>query len=250
MSFRRIDVPPPKNGRQYRGVAVCRISTDKQNEMSLDDQGALYRERLPDFLDGSYDIEMMATQGSGELLDRAEFIELSEKIASGEHDFVIAEDLGRIARRIQVMILCEAAEDSATRIIAINDRVDTLESESWRQNAFFATMRHESYNRDASNRIKRSHRNRFANGDMVRQLPAGYVKPHPDATEAECFKAPGAQAVYDEWFDRLERDESFADIAAWLNSIQFPLANVSPEIRMGWNPSRSDHQESDFEGSS
>ncbi|QDV55343.1 recombinase family protein [Rosistilla oblonga] len=223
MSFRRNEVPPPKNGRRYRGVAVCRISTVKQNEMSLEDQGALYRERLPEFFEGPYDLEMMATQGSGELLDRAEFIDLSEKVSSGVYDFVVAEDLGRIARRIQVMILCEEAEDSATRIIAINDRVDTLESESWRQNAFFATMRHESYNRDTSNRIKRSHRNRFSNGDMVRQLPAGYIKPHPGATEADCTKAPGAQAVYDEWFDRLERGESFAGIATWLNAIQFPL---------------------------
>lgn len=223
MSFRRIEVPLPKNGRRYRGVAVCRISTVNQNEMSLDDQAALYRERLPDFFDGPYDMEIMATQGSGELLDRAEFIELSQKVASGEYDFVIAEDLGRIARRIQVMILCEEGEDTATRIIAINDRVDTLETESWRQNAFFATMRHESYNRDTSKRIRRSHRNRFVNGDMVGQLPAGYVKPHRGATEAECYKAPGAQTVYDEVFDRLERGESFAEIATWLNAIQFPI---------------------------
>ncbi|TWU18613.1 recombinase family protein [Allorhodopirellula heiligendammensis] len=222
MTFGRIEVPPPKNGRRYRGIAVCRISTDKQNEMSLDDQAALYHERLPYFLEDPYDLEVMASQGSGELLDRVEFIELSEKIESGEYDFIVAEDLGRIARRVQVIGLCEAAEDTATRIIAINDHVDTLETESWRQPAYFAAMRHESYNRDTSNRIKRSHRNRFANGDMVRQLPAGYVKPHAGASEADCHKAPGAQEVYDECFDRLERGESFAEIATWFNAIKFP----------------------------
>ena len=188
MRFGIIEVPPPKKGSKYRGVAVCRISTEHQDEMSLDDQLALYREWLAACLDGQHELDVLATQGSGEILDRAEFIELSKRVQSGEYDFVIAEDLGRIARRVQVMVLCEMAEDTATRVIAINDRVDTLDEDSWRQNAFFATMRHESYNKDTSRRIQRSHRNRFANGDMVRQLLAGHIKPHPGATEAECAK--------------------------------------------------------------
>lgn len=223
MNFGRAEVPKPKNGRRYRGMAVCRISTEHQDEMSLADQQALYRERLPQYLEGQYDLEIMSTRISGEILDRAEFIELSEIVEKGEYDFVICEDLGRIARRIQALILCEEGEDSATRIIAINDHVDTLETDRWRNNAFFATMKHESHNSDTSKRIKRSHRNRFLTGQMVRSLPAGYIKPHPGASEDECTKAPGAQEVYDEWFDRLDRGETFAEIARWLNEIDFPL---------------------------
>ncbi len=227
MRYGHVEVPPPKNGTTYRGIAVCRISKETQDEMSLEDQEALYLEQLPDYFDGRYELEVMATQGSGEILERAEFIELSQKIDAGQYDFVICEDLGRIARRIQVMILCEAAEDSATRVIAINDRVDTLDETGWRQNAFFATMRHESYNRDTSQRIRRSQRNRFANGGMVTQLLAGQIKPHPGASEAECYKDPTAEAVYDEWFDRLERGQTFRMIADWLNAIGFDTGPAS-----------------------
>ena len=91
MSFSRYEVPPPKNGREYRGAAVCRISKEIQNEMSLEDQEALYRERLPDYIDGDYRLDVIATQGSGELLDRSEFLSICEIVNSGEYDFVIAE---------------------------------------------------------------------------------------------------------------------------------------------------------------
>ena len=220
MRFGQVVAPGPKRGSRYRVLAVCRISTDKQNEMSLDDQLALYHEWLRARLDGDYDIEAISSRGSGELLDRAELIELSGKIESGEYDLVIAEDLGRIARRTKVLLLCEAAEDSATRIVAINDHVDTLE-DGWGQNASFATMRHESYNRDTACRIQRSLRNRFTTGVLVTQLPAGYIKPHPGASEADCSKDAAAEPVYDEWFRRLEDGQSFQEVANWLNSINF-----------------------------
>lgn len=221
MRFRESRVPPPKDGRCYRVLGVCRISTDKQNEMSLDDQLALYREWLDQSLPGDYTLEKMSSRGSGEVLQREEYIELCEKVASGKYDLVVAEDIGRIARRIHAVLLCEEGEDSATRIVAINDHVDTLD-ESWKNNACLAAMRHETYNTDNSGRIRRSHRNRFSNGMLVTQLLAGYVKPHPGATEAECSKDPAAVPVYDEWFTRLESGQSFAEIALWLNVIGFP----------------------------
>ena len=169
MIIRRTEASPPKNGRRYLVLAVCRISTDNQNEMSLEDQLAFYHEWLRANLDGEYDIHVISSRGSGELLDRAELIELSEKIDSGEYDLVITEDVGRIARRIHASLICEAAEDSKTRVVAINDHVDTLD-ENWLQNAFFATKRHESNNHDTSRRIQRSLRNRFLKGEMVGQL--------------------------------------------------------------------------------
>ncbi len=80
MRYGHVEVPPPKNGTTYRGIAVCRISKETQYEMSLEDQEALYLEQLPDYFDGRYELEVMATHGSGEILERAEFIELSQKI--------------------------------------------------------------------------------------------------------------------------------------------------------------------------
>ncbi len=106
------------------------------------------------------------------------------------------------------MNLLEAAEDSNTRVVAINDMVDTFD-EGWRQSAFFATMRHESYNKDNSRRIQRSLRNRFTNGQMVHTLPAGYIKPRKKATEAECHKDPSAEPIFDEMFNRLRGRANF-----------------------------------------
>ena len=221
MIFRSNDVPKPKNGSIYRVLAICRISTEHQDEMSLEDQLSLYESGLQQNLEGQFEIESISSRGSGEDIQRSSFTELFDHVDSGDFDIVIAEDLRRIARRVHAMLVCEAAEDSDTRVVAINDFVDTLD-ENWRQSAFFATARHESYNADTSRRIKRSLRNRFTQGGIVQTLLAGYVKPHPKATDDECYKDPDAEPVYDEWFDRLERGQTFAEIADWLNSIGFP----------------------------
>ncbi len=63
----------------------------------------------------------LATQGSGERVDRLELIQLEEMIESGKYDMVVAEDLARICRRTRVMDICELCEDLGTRLIAFND---------------------------------------------------------------------------------------------------------------------------------
>ena len=122
-----------------------RISTLNQDERSLDDQQAYCRGRLEDKLPGcEFEFTRIAGQGSGQYLDREEFLELCELVGTGEYDIVIAEDLGRILRRIEAIIFCEEAEDSRTRVIAFNDFVDTKE-ENWRQAAFFAAFKNQSF---------------------------------------------------------------------------------------------------------
>jgi hypothetical protein len=66
---------------------------------------------------------------------------------------VIAEDLGRIMRRSRVVAFCESCEDHKTRVIAINDDLDT-NRKKWRRNAFWAAMKHEESNEDTSDRLK------------------------------------------------------------------------------------------------
>jgi hypothetical protein len=137
-----------------------------------------------------------------------------------------------MARRLHTVLLCEAGEDTRTRIVAINDRVDTFVN-GWKQNAVFASLRHESYNEDTSYRIRRSLRARFATGKLPLRLIAGYESDGPGCLEENCHKNPEAIAIYDEWFDRLDRGQSFAQIADWLNEIQFP---VGPDVRKtDWN---------------
>jgi site-specific DNA recombinase len=231
-SFRNVELPPPKRGDKHLLLGVCRISTERQNEMSLGDQLAFYDEWAKKEYPDGYEMEEISSRDSGEALDRAEFLDVTERIESGRYDCVVTEDLGRIARRIHAVLLCEAGEDSRTRIVAINDRVDTFVS-GWKQNAMFASMRHESYNEDTSLRIRRSLKGRFATGKLPLRLIAGYESDGPGCLEENCHKKPEAIAIYDEWFDRLDRGQSFAQIADWLNEIQFP---VGPNVRKAdWN---------------
>jgi len=232
--FREVEQFHPRNGHTFQVIGVCRISTVNQDDASLSDQEALYRTWLKQNVHVPFELHVIAGQGSGESLDRAEYLELVEKITSRQFDLVLCEDLGRICRRVHAHLLCEEALDQGTRVIAINDHVDTG-AEGWQNNSFFAVMRHEAYNRDTSKRIRRSLRNRFLQGQVVQTFPYGYIKPHPHASEHDCSVDPAAVAVYEEWFTRLEQGQSYAMIADWLNQMKVPVG-PGCRTRTKWGP--------------
>ena len=66
--------PPlrPRNGQTLIVLGIARISTDKQDELSLEDQEQLYRTWLKQHTELRYDLKMIAGQGSGECLNRKE----------------------------------------------------------------------------------------------------------------------------------------------------------------------------------
>ena len=188
--------PPlaPRRGRTLRVLAICRISTEHQDRRSLDDQEALLRRyrRRPPRRPGRLDV--IASRGSGEYLDRKELAEAEELIESRTFDLVVAEDLGRHLPPRQAPIeICEMCQDSGTRLIAINDHVDTARDD-WRLNAFFAVFRHESYNTDTAQRIRRSLRNRFTQGGVVQTFLYGYVKPPGARVRRRGPQGPGRRA--------------------------------------------------------
>lgn len=221
----------PKSGSVLVVVGICRISTTHQDPRSLADQEAYYRRWLQEHVTIAWTLEIIASQGSGENLERAEYLSLVERTA--EFDLVLTEDLGRICRRVHAHVFCENAVDQQTRVIAINDHVDTA-VEGWELSSYFAVMRHETYNKDTSKRIRRSLRNRFTQGGVVQCLPYGYLKPHPKATDAECSKDPAAERIYREWFQRLEEEQSYAEIADWLNALGIPVGPYARSPR--WTP--------------
>jgi len=215
----RLDPPlSGRDGRRMRVLLICRISTESQDVKSLADQEASYRRWIDEHSDAPYEVTVIAGRGSGENLDRADYLRAVEHVESGDFDLVLTEDLGRICRRVQAHLFCEAAEDSGTRLIAINDHVDTFHDD-WRLNSFFAVMRHESYNRDTGKRIRRTLRNRFSQGGVFQVAIFGYIKPPGTKSEADVTKDPAAVAVYDEWFRRLENGASYSEVADWLNEI-------------------------------
>ncbi len=213
-------MPSPKNGLIYLVMIVARISTVHQDKRSLDDQVAVCRQWCERNLDHKFKVDVIQSQGSGERLDREELHELEMAIESGKFDLVVAEDLGRICRRTRANDFLELGEDENTRMVMLNDGLDTLD-ENWRTMASVATMRHESYNADTSKRIKRSIRNRFLQG-MIQTVPFGYIKPFPKALDTDVTKDPDAEPFVMEIISRLEKGESYSMVADFLNENQVP----------------------------
>ena len=213
----------PKDGKVYRVLAFGRISTEKQDEKSLEDQEQYILEYLHRVMpDAQFEITVIAGRGSGQYLDREEFLELRDKVSSGQYDIVIAEDLARILRRVQAFNFCEEAEDAATRVITINDNLDT-KNENWEQTAFFAAYKHASFCSETSRRIRRSHRNRFKQGAIVLEMQYGYIKPHPKANDEEVHKDPAAIPIYAKWISMLEAGATYSEVARWLNANNVPV---------------------------
>ncbi len=214
-----------RDGHTLRVLAICRISsTDaaKQDVRSLDDQENLIRNWVASHWEGPVEVKVIAGRGSGERLDRQESRDAEDALETRRYDLVISEDLGRIFRRMQAFEFCEIAEDHDTRVIALNDHVDTG-AEGWRISAFFASMRHEMYNADTASRIRRTHNNRFRQGGVVQFVIFGYEKPLGAKNDSELRKADGAEAIYDRWFTMLESGASFAEVADWLNAENVPV---------------------------
>jgi site-specific DNA recombinase len=216
--------PPlaPNSGSILKAILVCRISKVSQDERSLNDQENLLRQWLRDHYDGPIDIRVISGQGSGECLLRREALQLEEAVAEGRVDLVLAEDLGRVYRRLHALIFCETCEDVGTRVFALNDGLDTAQ-ENWRMCGMFAAMRHEAYNQDTAKRIRRTLRNRFQQGGVVQTHIYGYIKPPGAKHDSELQKGPAAEPIYDRWFQILEDGGTYSDVADWLNEQRIPL---------------------------
>lgn len=211
----------PRRGGALQVLIVARISTAHQDARSLDDQVALCKGYVASRYGGPVEVTVIQGRGSGELLDREDLARAEAAAESGRHDLVVVEDLGRICRRSRATAFCEACEDSGTRLIAINDHVDTAAA-GWQMNALFATFKHESGNKDTAQRIRRSLRHRFTQGGVVQTVQYGYAKGEGSAADADLRKSEGAQAVYDAVFAMLEADASYAEVADWMNAQGVP----------------------------
>jgi hypothetical protein len=224
--------PPlvPRNGRTLKVLATCRISGDNQDVKSLADQEALYRRWLVEHTELTYEMDVIAGRGSGECLDRVEYDLAIEKVESQQFDLFLCEDLGRICRRVHAHLFCELCEDKGTRLIAINDHVDTGR-EDWGLCSFFAVMRHETYNKDTAKRIRRTLRHRFSQGGVFQCEIYGYIKPPGAQGEADVRKDLAAEPIYHEWFRRLENGGTYAEIADWLNDQHIPTGRHSRSRR-------------------
>jgi site-specific DNA recombinase len=98
------------NGHTLRVLVPCRVSNPgpgKQDIRSLADQEALHRRWLDEHTSLPVDVTVVAGSGSGECLERAEYLRTMDLVESGHFDLVLTEDLGRIVRRIHAHLFCE-----------------------------------------------------------------------------------------------------------------------------------------------
>jgi site-specific DNA recombinase len=215
--------PPikPRNGRYLRVIGIARISGDNQDEKSLADQKQLLRRWLKDNVGPRFKLLMISTRGSGERLDRSELGKLRRLIRKSKFDLVLAEDLGRICRRIDAYKICESCQDHDMRLVAINDNIDTGQ-DSWKTATMFAAMRHESYNADTAKRIRRTLRNRFMQGGVLMTHVFCYEKPAGAKSDAELRKIDEMAPIIEGIFSHLEDDWSYSEVADWLNEQKVP----------------------------
>jgi DNA invertase Pin-like site-specific DNA recombinase len=206
----------PRHGTTLKVLGIARISTEHQDALSLQDQQNLYRCWLDQSAGMPYDLEMISGRGSGEDLLRPELEQSLRAVETDRFDLVLTEDLARICRRSFAREFCGICLDHGTRLIALNDNVDTGRDD-WSLNAFFAGFRHELYNADTSKRIRRTLRARFQQGGVVQTVVYGYIKPPGAKTDAELQKDPAAEPIYAEMFRMLEDGAPYSEVADWLN---------------------------------
>ena len=203
-------------------LIIARISTSHQDPRSLDDQIALCEKYVRDRYPGQVRFRVIKGQGSGEYLDRQDLADAEAAVESRQYDLVIVEDLGRICRRHRAFDVCENCEDAGTRLIAINDSINTARDD-WRMHALFASFKHESGNKDTSNRITRSLDNRFKQGGVVQTFPFGFIKPAGAKSDADISKDSAAERVIEHIFSMLEAEASYSEVADWLISENVPV---------------------------
>jgi site-specific DNA recombinase len=220
----------PRRGEELQVLIIARISTLKQDELSLADQVAFCKQKIREIWDGPVAYRELTTQASGERTDRPELEELRRLVRTRTLDIVIAEDIGRILRRQRVHEFGELCEDHDTRLIAINDMIDTAD-ESWRMMITMLAMHHERHVEDSARRVHRSMANRFLTGQLDTPPVFGY---RTDADGKLGIDEP-LRPFVTEMFYRVESGESFASIATDFNARGVPLRGAPTLKATTWS---------------
>jgi hypothetical protein len=213
----------PRNGHTLVSGIVARISgCQNQKEMSLEDQEDHGREVVGGLYDGPAEYRVIATTGKGERLDRPELAEIEALVRTKELDLLVMEDVGRLVRGVQAVVLWGIAVDHGVRCIAPNDGCDTAD-EGWEEDLMSACRDHVNHNAHTSKRLKQKLMNRFKKFGGATPLPvAGYVKPEGAKTFAEWLREEEATPKILAGLETLERTLNCEAAAETLNALGFP----------------------------
>jgi len=217
--------PPlvPRNGHELIVGVVARISgCANQKELSLDDQVDHAKQVVAELYDGPVAYRVISTKGKGERLDRPEIAEIEGMLRRGELDVLVAEDIGRIVRGIDVGRICGVAVDHGTRVLAPNDCIDTAD-DSWEEDVISACRDHVGHNAHTSKRIKHKKMNRFKKfGGATPCEIFGYGKPDDAKTYDDWAKDEAAEGAYADWLRILRETLNCSAVADMLNRRGIP----------------------------
>ena len=158
MSYLEENEIVPRNGYSLVVGIPGRISgCENQKEISLEDQVDHAKDVAYEMYDGEIEFRTITTTGKGERLDRPELLEIENWLRSRELDFLIVEDLGRIVRGAEAHRLCGIAVDHGTRVLSVNDDIDTNQPD-WEARSMEACKEHMKHNEHTSRRIKQKKR--------------------------------------------------------------------------------------------
>lgn len=219
----------PRNRHTLVVGIVARISgCPKQKEMSLEDQEDLGKDTVGEMYQGPVDYRLIATKGKGEHLDRPELDVIEAMLRTRELDLLIMEDTGRMVRGAEAVRLGGIAVDHGTRLIGINDCIDTAD-DNWEADLMEASKEHAGHNRLTSKRIKQRLMNRFRKfGGVTPCEIFGYIKPIGEGTTYDDWqKDPTAERIYKEWLRILRETLNCSAVADWLNEQGVPTGKYA-----------------------
>ncbi|KAA0142367.1 hypothetical protein FYZ48_02415 [Gimesia chilikensis] len=213
----------PRNGYSLVVGIPGRISgCENQNEISLEDQVDHAKDVAYEMYNGEIEFRTIVTKGKGEHLDRPELREIENWIESDELDFLIVEDLGRIVRGLEAHRLCGIAVDHGTRVLSVNDDIDTNHPD-WEVRSVDACKEHVRHNEHTSRRIKQKKMNRFKKRGAATPCPiAGYIKPDGAQTFSDWSKDVNVAGYIKEGLQILRRTLNGATVADYFNAVEFP----------------------------
>ncbi|QDU05392.1 hypothetical protein V6x_51280 [Gimesia chilikensis] len=212
----------PRNGNSLVVGIPGRISgCENQNEISLEDQVDHAKDVAYEMYDGEIEFRTITTTGKGERLDRPELQEIEKWLRSREFDLLIVEDLGRIVRGLEAHRLCGIAVDHGTRVLSVNDDIDTNQPD-WEVRSVDACKEHMKHNEHTSRRIKFKKMNRFKKYGAATPCPiAGYIKPVGAKTFSDWSKDSGATHYIKGGLQVLRRTLNGAAVADYFNDVGF-----------------------------
>ncbi len=234
MSMRSEKTLVPRNGHTLEVFIVCRISgCGTQTELSLDDQEDNGKGLVADNYTGPAEYCVISTTGKGERLDRPELEQIESAFRSQQFDLVIFDDLSRLIRGGEAAKLLGVAVDNGTRVICINDGIDTADP-TWEEDALTACSENVAHNERTSRRIKQKCMNRFKKfGGAPGRPIVGVIVPPGAKTYGDWQRDDSLTSIIQEGARRLRDSRNCSAVADWLNSIGF---KVGPYCRRkSWN---------------